>query len=196
MGAAAVGIVWQFRRDRMRAVLLAVFPVLLFLYLGSDAERYFARWLLPAYPILALLAGVAIAGVARWVSSRPVARTAAVIALTAGVMAQPLITNLHTGEVLERADTRELTRNYMFEHLEPGTRIVVDAVAIRPQYDVPSSASRPSRISRASSPASARRRRTTTPTPRIRSGPRASSRTSHPGASTATARTATAWSSR
>ena len=135
--AAAVGIVWQFRRDRLRALLLALFPVLLFLYLGSDAERYFARWLLPAYPIFALLAGVAVAGVARWVSSRPAARTAAVIVLTAGVMAQPLIANLHTGEVLERADTRELTRNYMFEHLEPGTRIVVDAVAIRPQYDVP-----------------------------------------------------------
>ena len=52
---------WEFRRNRARALLLALFPLLLFLYLGSDAERYFARWLMPAYPILALFAGVAIA---------------------------------------------------------------------------------------------------------------------------------------
>ena len=54
LAAALVGVVWQWRRDRTRAILLPLFPVLLFLYLGSDAERYFARWLLPAYPILAL----------------------------------------------------------------------------------------------------------------------------------------------
>ena len=59
---------WEFRRNRVRAILLALFPLLLFLYLGSDAERYFARWLMPAYPILALFAGVAVAGMARSLS--------------------------------------------------------------------------------------------------------------------------------
>jgi hypothetical protein len=135
--AAVAGAVWEFARDRVRAVLLVLFPLLLFLYLGSDAERYFARWLLPAYPILALLAGVAIAGAARSLSGRPALRAGAVAVLTALAMAQPVVTILHTGSVLEKADTRELARNYMLENLPSGTRLVVDAVAIRPQYDLP-----------------------------------------------------------
>jgi hypothetical protein len=36
-----------------------------------------------------------------------------------------------------KADTRELARNYMLEELPAGTKIVVDAVAIRQPYDVP-----------------------------------------------------------
>jgi hypothetical protein len=135
--AAVAGAVWEFARDRVRAVLLVLFPLLLFLYLGSDAERYFARWLLPAYPILALLAGVAIAGAARSLSGRPALRAGAVAVLTALAMAQPVVTILHTGSVLEKADTRELARNYMLENLPSGTRIVVDAVAIRDEYDIP-----------------------------------------------------------
>ena len=135
--AAAVGVVWEFRRNRIRAVLLALFPLLLFLYLGSDAERYFARWLMPAYPILALFAGVAVAGVARVVSPRGGIRAAVVALLIALIMAQPIVANLRTGEVMGKADTRELARNYMLEELPPRTKIVVDAVAIRQPYDLP-----------------------------------------------------------
>jgi hypothetical protein len=137
MVAAAVGVVWQFKRDRLRALLLALFPLLLFAYLGLDAERYFARWLLPTYPILALFAGVAVAGLARAVSAKPLVRAGALAAITAAVMAQPIVTNIHTGSALRKADTRELARNFMLEELPSGTRIVVDAVAIRDEYDLP-----------------------------------------------------------
>ena len=137
LAAAAVGLFWQFRRDRTRALLLALFPLILFAYLGSDAERYFARWLLPTYPILALFAGVAIAGIARAVSARPVLRAGALALLMAAAMAQPILTNIHTGSVLRKDDTRELARNYMLANLPSGTRIVVDAVAIRDEYDIP-----------------------------------------------------------
>lgn len=135
--AAAVGLFWQFRRNGTRALLLGVFPLVLFAYLGSDAERYFARWLLPTYPILALFAGVAIAGVARAVSARPVVRAGALALLIAAAMAQPILTNIHTGSVLRKDDTRELARTYMLANLPSGTRIVVDAVAIRDEYDIP-----------------------------------------------------------
>ena len=137
IAAAAVGLVWEVRRNRVRAILLALFPLLLFLYLGSDAERYFARWLMPMYPILALFAGVAVAGVARTVSTRGALRAAVVAGLIALIMAQPMVANVRTGEVIGKADTRELARNYMLEELPSGTKIVVDAVAIRQPYDVP-----------------------------------------------------------
>jgi len=135
--AAAVGLVWELRRNRTRAVLLALFPLILFAYLGLDADRYFARWLLPAYPVLALFAGVAIARLARAVSQRRVVQALAVAALAAVAMAQPIATNIHTGSVMRKDDTRELARNYMLANLPNGTRIVVDAVAIRDDYDLP-----------------------------------------------------------
>ena len=42
-------------RQRRLAILLAPAPLLLFLYLGEQA-RFFARWMLPIYPLLCLLA--------------------------------------------------------------------------------------------------------------------------------------------
>ena len=135
--AAAAGLVVQLRRGRTRAVLLALFPLLLFGYLGLDADRYFARWMLPTYPVLALFAGVGVATGARALSPRPLVRVAALAVLIAVVMAQPIVTNIHTGSVLRKDDTRELARNYMLANLPNGTRIVVDAVAIRDEYDLP-----------------------------------------------------------
>jgi hypothetical protein len=135
--AAGVGAIWEFRRDRTRAVLLALFPLILFVYLSLDAERYFARWLLPAYPVLALFAGVAIAGLARSITARGAGRAALVALLIAVIMAQPIVANVRTGGVMRKADTRELARNFMLEELPSGTKIVVDNVAIRHPYDVP-----------------------------------------------------------
>jgi len=135
--AAAAGFVLQLRRDRTRGILLALFPLLLFAYLGLDADRYFARWLLPAYPVLALFAGVGVAALARALSPRPLLRAAALALLIAAVMAQTIVTNIHTGSVLRKDDTRELARNWMLANLPNGTRIVVDAVAIRDEYDIP-----------------------------------------------------------
>lgn len=134
--AALAGLVWQLRRDRTRALLLAVFPILLYLYLGGDATRYFARWLLPAYPILALLAGVAVAGVARAVSRDPRVQAGALAALIVAVVAQPLVADLRTGALLRNDDTREIARRFMLEQLPSGTRMVVDP-AIRKAYDLP-----------------------------------------------------------
>jgi hypothetical protein len=135
--AAVVGFVWELRRDRTRALLLALFPLLLVVYLGLDAERYFARWLMPAYPIFALFAGVAIAGIARSMSSRRAVQAVAVAALALVAMAQPIILNIKSGSVMRKDDTRELARNYMLAELPSGTRVVVDNVAIRHPYDVP-----------------------------------------------------------
>jgi hypothetical protein len=109
----------------------------LVVYLGLDAERYFARWLLPAYPVLALFAGVAIAGIARSISSRSSVQAIAVVVLGLVAMAQPIVTNIKTGDVMRKDDTRELARNYMLAELPSGTRVVVDNVAIRHPYDVP-----------------------------------------------------------
>ena len=123
--AAAVGVAWEWRRNRTRALLLAIFPVVLFLYLCT-AGRFFARWLLPTYPVLALLAGIALAGLAARVPGRPWLRAGVLAALLLAVLAQPIAADLRTGRLLNRDDTRVLAREFLLAELPRKARIVVE----------------------------------------------------------------------
>ena len=123
--AAAAGVALEARRRPLRALLLASFPVVLFAYLCTG-ERYFARWLLPAYPVLALFAGVAVARLAAAVPGRPGVRAAVLVALTAGLLVQPLVDDVHVAKVLGRTDTRQLTRDFLARALPAGGRFVVE----------------------------------------------------------------------
>jgi hypothetical protein len=123
--AALVGLAWEARRAPRRALLLGLFPILLFAYICT-ADRYFARWLMPAYPALALLAGLALARLTARLPVRPALRAAVLLALTGAVLAQPVIADVRTGTVLDREDTRELTRDFMAGRLPAGTRVVVE----------------------------------------------------------------------
>ena len=68
--AALAGAVIELRRDLVRGLMLAVVPVALFVYLSFQA-RYFGRWLLPAYPALAMLGAVALVRAADALPARP-----------------------------------------------------------------------------------------------------------------------------
>jgi hypothetical protein len=125
MLAAGVGSLWELRRNTSRALILLLFPLLLFAFL-STAERFFARWLIPAFPVLALLAGVALARFAAHLSSRPAVQRAALAILLAGVLAQPLAADVRTAVVLGRTDTRELTWVFLVRSLASRTKIVVE----------------------------------------------------------------------
>ena len=71
--SALVGAVIELRRSVVRGVMLVAVPVALFVYLSLQS-RYFGRWLLPAYPALAMLAAVCVTRaadvVAGWVARR------------------------------------------------------------------------------------------------------------------------------
>lgn len=123
--AALGGFAWELRRDPVRAILLALLPVLLVLYLAG-AERHFARWLLPAYPALALLAGVALARLARLASKRVAVRGAVLTVLILAVLAQPLAADVRTGRLLAREDTRAIARDFLVTQFPPGTRMVIE----------------------------------------------------------------------
>ena len=123
--AAVIGLVLEARRDRVRAFLLALFPLLMFLYLCT-AGRHFARWLMPVYPVLALLAGVALAHAASLVSQRPPVRAAVLGLLLAAVLAQPLIADIRTARLFGRDDTRQMTRDFLLGTLPHNARVVVE----------------------------------------------------------------------
>ncbi len=130
--------------------LLVPAPLLFLAFMGLQG-RYFGRWLLPIFPIMCLLGaffavwapetGARLA--ARWRGGRDSRepRAAAGIRgtraprillgalLIAALLAQGLIYSVHSGLLLSRADTRNLTRSWMLAHIPAGAPIVVEPVA-------------------------------------------------------------------
>lgn len=125
LAAALAGVVVVWRRDSARAVLLIVFPLALFLYMSLQL-RYFARWILPLYPVLALLCGVALARSAELLRGRPRLQPVALALVTMLVLAQPLAADIRTGEILGRADTRNLAREFLVDRHPPELRASIE----------------------------------------------------------------------
>ncbi|MDQ3849428.1 MAG: hypothetical protein M3296_02270, partial [Actinomycetota bacterium] len=126
LGAALLGFALEWRRDRVRALLLIALPVLLLAYFVTDADRFFARWLLPGYPVLAMLAGVGLARTARAVPARGALQAAALAVLVAAVVALPVVADVRNARVLGREDTRQIARDWMTAHLPAGSRVVIE----------------------------------------------------------------------
>ncbi|MDQ3850942.1 MAG: glycosyltransferase family 39 protein [Actinomycetota bacterium] len=115
--------------DERRLVWVLVPAVVVFVAFMGSQERYFGRWLLPVFPFVCLLAAYAALEVAdaagrRLPGLRPTFVALAVVALCG----QGLVYSLHSGLVLSRTDTRNLTRDWMTAHVAEGTKIVVEPV--------------------------------------------------------------------
>jgi hypothetical protein len=139
--ASIVGAAVELRRDRVRGAMLVGFPIVLLLYMGAQS-RYFGRWMLPMYPVLALLAAVAIVWAARHVRGRPLLQGLVGAALLAGVLVQPLAADVRTSDVLGRKDTRQVARDYLAAHYPVGLRVVIEPAVPANWYDVPNGAIR------------------------------------------------------
>ncbi len=149
--AALGGAVTIWRRDRRVGWVLVPVAVLYLLFLGLQG-RYFGRWLLPIFPVACLLAASFALECAAW-ATRRVERlragrtprgghtqqrraggrtTPTAVALTAvaviALMAQGLVYSIHSGLVLSRPDTRNLTRAWAIEHIPAGAKIVLEPV--------------------------------------------------------------------
>src|SRR5919108_318583 len=153
--AALVGAALELLRNPMRCLMLVSVPLVLFVSLSLQS-RYFGRWLLPAYPALAMLASVAITTAAdlfsdwiarrrglyvrapryvrpgavwrpRPLAARPALASGLLLALITGlVLAQPLAADVRTALVLGRADTREEARRFLTERFPPELRISIE----------------------------------------------------------------------
>jgi 4-amino-4-deoxy-L-arabinose transferase-like glycosyltransferase len=135
LAAALVGAVVVLRRDLVRGLILIALPLALFAYLATQS-RYFGRWLLPAYPALALLAGVGLTQLATLLTRlvadsrrrplRPAAAAAVLAALTALVLIQPLAADVRSAQVLGREDTLSQARAWLDERYPPELRVAVE----------------------------------------------------------------------
>ncbi|HTB69365.1 MAG TPA: glycosyltransferase family 39 protein [Solirubrobacteraceae bacterium] len=146
--AALGGAIAIWRRAPALGWLLVPAPLLFLAFMGLQG-RYFGRWLLPIFPIVCLLAAffvVELAGVLASLLSRAVARhharldgAAATRAraltlvpaalLVALVLAQGLVFSVHSGLVLARADTRNVTRKWMLANVPAGAKIVAEPIS-------------------------------------------------------------------
>lgn len=126
---SVVGLVLAWRRDRSTALLLVAFPVLLYLAMATQ-DRWFARWLLPAYPALAVLAGH---GAARTVEALrgclpEVVRPVAVVVVAVVALAQPVVDVVRSDALLLREDTRAEALALLVSRDDPGRVVLEPAV--------------------------------------------------------------------
>ena len=141
---ALAGAFFEIRRDRVRGIALILFPIALYLYMGSQT-RYFGRWLLPMYPVIALLAGVGIVRLVQLipvVGRRGVLTGAAVALITALVLIHPIAADVRTMQVLGKKDTRELARDYLVENYPQSLRAVIEPAVPTSFYRIERSKSR------------------------------------------------------
>ncbi len=95
----------------------------------GDQQRFFGRWLMPIFPIVALLGAYGAVELARWlVRARRVPAPIAGAVVAVLMLAQSVATVLHNDAVLSRPDTRNLTRAWMVKHVPAGSKVVIEPV--------------------------------------------------------------------
>jgi hypothetical protein len=124
-----------------------IFPVALFLYL-SVQSRFFGRWLLPLYPVLALLAGYGLVRAVEAVRVRaPRLERPALAAGCALLLWQPLAADARSLAVLGHRDTRAIAREWLADNYPRELRIVIEP-EVPERYHWPVRAGRPERLKR------------------------------------------------
>ncbi|HEY4894582.1 MAG TPA: glycosyltransferase family 39 protein [Solirubrobacteraceae bacterium] len=134
--AALGGALSVWRVARRLGWLLVPAPLLFLAFMGLQG-RYFGRWLLPIFPILCLLGAFFAVRLARAAGRALVVRRSRPRLLAPGltalivfaVLGQGLLYSVHSGLVLSRADTRNLTRQWMLANVPAGTPIVAEPVS-------------------------------------------------------------------
>ena len=127
--AALAGAVLVVARRRW-AIALALIPATVFfvVFMGSQ-QRFFGRWLMPVFPIAAMLAAYAGIELIRALNRYrrvPLALGGAVTAVL--LLSQSVAAVVHNDEVLSRPDTRNLTRNWMVANIPEGSKVVIEPV--------------------------------------------------------------------
>ncbi|MEV4421172.1 glycosyltransferase family 39 protein [Patulibacter sp. NPDC049589] len=132
-----VGGIRTLLRDRWQFLVLVPAPLIFLLYVGSQG-RYFARYGMPVYPVLALLAAAGGVWLAALVLDRLRSsgrlRTALAGVAVLVVLGQGLVLVVHNDVVLTREDTRTEARDWMVQHIPARTTIVVEPMVPREWY--------------------------------------------------------------
>ena len=122
IGGAATLIV----RRRVAMVLTLLPAVIVFIIFMGDQQRFFGRWLMPIFPIIAILAAYGAVEFVRWLAARRVPTAVAGGLVAALLLAQSAVAVIHNDAVLSRNDTRNLARAWMVAHVPAGSKVVIE----------------------------------------------------------------------
>jgi hypothetical protein len=126
--AAIAGTVLVLRDERRLAGVLAPAVILFVLFMGSQT-RFFGRWLMPVFPMVAVLASYFVLEIADTLARRRPALRPTLVAIAAvALCGQGLLYSLHIGLVLSRPDTRNLAREWMVAHVPEHSKVVVEPI--------------------------------------------------------------------
>ena len=116
------------RRRIAMAMVLIPAPIAFVIFMGHQ-QRYFGRWLMPVFPIVAILGAYGGVELIRWLArSRRLPAAAAAGIVSVLVLAQAVIADVHDDAVLSRPDTRNLVRQWMVQHVPAGSKVVIEPV--------------------------------------------------------------------
>jgi Dolichyl-phosphate-mannose-protein mannosyltransferase len=123
--AAIAGGVLLLRADWRRGLVLVIFPVFMFLFLGSQA-RHFGRWYMPAYPAIVLLSAYGAIRAAEWIGRGRRWAAWVLPAVAVLMLVQGLAATIRVDAVLARNDTRLLAREWLLDNVRAGRGVVVE----------------------------------------------------------------------
>ena len=131
--AALGGALTVWRSERRLGWLLVPATLVFLAFMGLQG-RYFGRWLMPIFPVVCLLAAFFVAELICWcgrvLNGRPTRLVLAALFVVA-LLIQGFVYSVHSGIVLARADTRNLTRKWMIAHIPAGAKVVAGPVSPR-----------------------------------------------------------------
>jgi 4-amino-4-deoxy-L-arabinose transferase-like glycosyltransferase len=113
------------RENWRRGLVLVVFPLFMFLFLGLQA-RHFGRWFMPAYPAIVLLAAYGAIRAADWIGRERRWAPWVLAGVVVLMLAQGLAATIRVDSVLARRDTRELARSWILRNIPPDAKLVVE----------------------------------------------------------------------
>ena len=127
---AAIGgaVLLLARRRLAMALVLLPAPIAFIIFMG-DQQRFFGRWLMPIFPIVAILAAYGAVELVRWLARTirlPVVIGGAAAAVL--LLGQSVAADIHNDRVLSRPDTRNLTRAWMVRNIPAGSKVVIEPV--------------------------------------------------------------------
>jgi len=128
LAAVGGGALLIARRRVGLALMLLPAPLAFIVFMGEQ-QRFFGRWLMPVFPIMALVGAYGAVELVRWLArARGVPAPLAGAVVTVLMVGQSISADLRSDAVLSRPDTRNLTRAWMVAHVPAGAKVVIEPV--------------------------------------------------------------------
>jgi hypothetical protein len=113
-------------RHRREDLVLVTFPLILYIYMGRQL-LIFARFIIPALPVLTILAAMAVWLAVQRLPVRERGRAMAAVAVAILLLFQPVSDTLRYDLLLTRTDTRTLAKTWIEANIPAGARIITQS---------------------------------------------------------------------